>query len=535
MSFRRTTPPAAVVHGTIAAFLCVLVGAGLWLPANFWDSEAQAVALQQTAPAAPAEARLQRSPADPEDLQQALAVSRVFQDVARAIGPSVVNITTLDEVQRMPAQPRSPFDSDPFEDFFERFFGPRMQPRQFQQPQPAPQQEPELRRQGQASGLIVSEDGYIVTNFHVVGNADTIHVRLSNGQEYDATIVGTDPETDLAVLRIESEATLTPASFGDSQELNPGEWIIAVGSALGLENTVTTGVVSATGRQVGIIRDQMTGFVGFEDFIQTDAAINPGNSGGPLLNLYGEVVGINTAIATRTGGYMGIGFAIPSNMVRPVVEAIIEDGEVRRGWLGVVMGDLTPELAEDFNFDSTDGVVLAEVTPGSPAEEAGLRHSDIIVSIDGRRMRSSNELRNTVAMQPPGTIIRVEVFREGETMTHTVTLGTRPTQEELAQQQRQRMPPTQRLGLNVRDLSPQMARQLGLPEGGVVVTDVERGSIAHRAGIAPNDLILSVGRRDVTSVQEYNEALAEHDLAEGVRLRVRSGNVTRIFILRSRD
>jgi serine protease Do len=523
MQFTSRRPRVAMRSIAVCMFVLFLVGLGLQvLPSR--DAQASAQQSQRQAQNARPnlEERIARSPADPEQLRHALAVSQVFQDVARAVGPSVVNITTMVEVQPMPQRSpfgpgRDPFRDPFFDDFFERFFGPRQSPQIQPQPQESPQNtEPQLRQRGLGSGLIIREDGLIVTNNHVVAGSSKITVRLTSGREYEATIVGTDPETDLAVLRIDAGETLTAATLGDSDLLNPGEWVIAVGSALGFENTVTTGVVSATGRRVGIL-----GHVGgFENFIQTDAAINPGNSGGPLLNIFGEVIGINTAIATRTGGYMGIGFAIPSSMVDPIVRAIVDDGKVERGWLGVEVGELTQELAEAFHFSGTDGAVLTNITPGTPAEEADLRHGDIVTAINGTPIKDANQLRNTIALQRPGAKVTLKIFREGEILSKDVTLGLRPTLEELAAQQRERLPGAQRLGLSVEDLTPQMAQQMGLRRGGVLVTEVDQNSPAARVGIRPNHVILTVGRREVANVVEFNDALATLDLTRPFQLRI---------------
>jgi serine protease Do len=479
-----------------------------------------------TAPAlaAPPAVEEQRVPSDA--LRYALGLSEVFRDITAEVGPSVVHITTVVPLAQPGPRGQAPFDRDPFEEFFERFFGePRIQPERA----PRNNQQPERRRErrGQASGLIVSEDGVIVTNNHVIMQAENITVRLTDGREYDATVVGTDPESDLAVLRIDASG-LRPARFGDAESISPGEWVLAIGSSLGLENTVTAGIISATGR-MGM------GLAVFENFIQTDAAINPGNSGGPLVNLHGEVIGINTAIATRTGGYMGIGFAIPSTMVTPVIESIIERGVVERGWLGIQMQNLDERNARSYGFASTDGVLITNVTPGTPAEEAGLEWGDIIVRIDGRPTNNMDQLRNLIGMLRPGTSIAIEVFRNGEYVTHEVTLGTRPPQDVLAEMMRPPAPPTDvRLGLRVEAITPEIARQLGLPDTrGVVVREIERGSIAADQGVRPGDVILNVGRRSIRSAEDFNNAMNEADLDEGVHLRIRRGAQVQIVILQT--
>jgi serine protease Do len=500
-------------------------------------ASALAILLLAIAPSAAlaAEAQQREQPrVDREQLRHAFALSELFQQVTREVGPAVVHInTTVPLAPRalpglpMPGSPPAPgapgAPRDPLEEFFERFF--ERSPRSPMQPQPMPPDGEQPQRRGQASGLIVSEEGLVITNNHVIMGAETITVRLNDAREFEATVVGADRESDLAVLRIDASG-LTPARFGDSDRLQPGEWVLAIGSAFGLENTVTAGIVSATGR-MGM------GLAVYENFIQTDAAINPGNSGGPLVNLYGEVIGINTAIATRTGGYMGIGFAIPSSMVQPIVQAIIEHGQVARGWLGIQMQELTPELAESYDFTGTDGVLVANVTAGGPAEDAGLRFGDIITRVGGTPVRNMAELRNAVGAAAPGAVVELEIVREGRRMTRDVTLGTRPTMEELTQQPAPTTEP--RLGLTIENLTPETARQLGIADArGVLVRAVEPRSLAAAAGIRPGDVVLSVGQREVHTVQEYQEAIGEEDLAEGVRMRIRRGEEIRIVVLRAR-
>lgn len=460
---------------------------------------------------------------DPERLRYALGLSEAFQEVARVVGPSVVNVSTTVRVAArtpgriVPQQPGVPGQPrDPFDDFFERFFGA---------PQQAPQQQ--FERRGQGSGVIVSDDGVIVTNNHVIVGANEIMVRLQDGREFEAQVVGTDPETDLAILRIEASG-LTAAQFGDSDSIRPGEIVVAIGSALGLEQTVTAGIISATGRSGMRLAT-------YENFIQTDAAINPGNSGGPLVNLHGQVIGINTAIATRTGGYMGIGFAIPSSMVEPVLSSIVDDGRVSRGWLGISMDELTADLATSLGFSGTEGVIITEVTPESPAEEAGLKHGDIITSINRTPITDGNKLRNTVAVLRPGSEADVEIFREGQRKRVKVKLGTRPTMEEMiAQREAPQAQQAQQIGITVGEVTAEMARQLGMRQPtGVIVTGVESGSLAQRVGIRAGDLILTVGTRDVRNTAEFNEEIGKQSLREGIRLRVRRDGITRFVMIRS--
>ena len=390
-----------------------------------------------------------------------------------------------------------------------------------------PQPQPERQQVGQASGLIVSRDGHIVTNYHVIAVAETIRVRMSNGREYEATVVGTDAETDLAVLHFEPEETIMPATFGDSDMLNSGEWVIAIGSALGLENTVTTGVVSATGRQVGIIRDRAGG-MGFEDFIQTDAAINPGNSGGPLINLRGEVVGINTAIFSRTGGNIGIGFAIPINLVKELLPQLRGKGKVTRGYLGVLIQKVTPEIAESLGLDKSYGALVANVSKDGPSEKAGVKVGDVIVEFDGKEVRDLGDLPIIVARTSVDKKVRMKVLRDKKEVILNVAVGELKDEEVVAS-----APEKGELGLTVQKLTPQMAESLGLERAeGVVVTAVEPGSVADDAGIRRGDVILEVDRKAIRSIDEYKKAVAGVRKGRGVLFLVRRGDSTLFLALK---
>lgn len=455
--------------------------------------------------------------ANPGDL------SAAFRDVARAIKPSVVNIRSIRKVEvsnqlrRMPF-PGNRFFLDPFgEDLFERFFGDRFNRRMPQ----APQQE-EFVQRGLGTGVIVSEDGYIITNNHVVADADDVTVTLFDDRTFDAEVIGTDEKTDLAVLKIEGDDLLA-AKLGDSDEIQVGDWVVAMGNPFGLSQTLTVGVVSAKGRA-------NVGIADYEDFIQTDAAINPGNSGGPLVTLNGEVVGINTAIATRSGGYQGIGFAIPSNMVRHVMDAIIEDGSVVRGWLGVTIQDLTDDLARSFGFDGTDGVLIGDVVDGGPADKAGLECGDIIIKYDGRSVDNMNEVRNRVAETKPGTKVDVEIFRDGDRKTIAVEIGELESQIRIAGDKGI----ADDLGLTLQDLTPDLARRLDLDPDhrGVVVTRVSAGSIAERAGLRQGDLIVAVGSSEIDDLTDFRSELSQRDLDDGVRLTVLTQGMQRFVFLK---
>jgi serine protease Do len=452
-------------------------------------------------------------------------MSNAFKQVTKALAPAVVHITSTDKIEPVTSgrrggqlTPEMPEGLSPFEDeFFRRFFD--------QSPGMTPQPR---ERVGQGTGVIVKPDGYIVTNNHVVAQADNIKVKLSDDREYEATVVGTDVETDLAVIKIEAEG-LTAARFGDSAKLEQGEWVVAIGNPFGLDHTVTAGIVSAKGRN-------NMGLATFEDFIQTDAAINPGNSGGPLVNLYGEVVGINSAISSRTGGNMGIGFAIPSNMVKSVFESIIETGSVERGWLGVSIQALTEDLAKSFNFEGTQGVLLADVIEDTPAARSGLKAGDIVVKVDSRRTNAPTELLDMVAKTKPGEKVTLEVYRDGKVQTIDVTLGERPAQVAARGGESSPSEPVEDLGLRVQTLTPELAQRLGVRDvRGVVITAVESGSPAAQVGLQQGDVIGRVGETPVRSAEDFSRAMSSADLENGVRLQIHTPNGTRFVVLKSNE
>lgn len=417
--------------------------------------------------------------ADTEDIATLRETGRAFSRIARDVTPAVVSIRAEQEVTRQ-APEFSPF---------EFFFGPQFRQRQ-----------PSRRLQlSQGSGFIVSKDGYIMTNNHVVNDAQSIIVTLKDGREFPAELVGTDPETEIALIRIEGN-DLPVALLGDSEVIEVGEWAIAIGNPFGLQETVTAGIISATGRtQVGI--------TDFENFIQTDAAINPGNSGGPLLNIDGEVIGINTAIFTRSGGYMGIGFAIPINMAVEVMEALIRDGRVHRSLIGIHLQEMTSELAEGFGIESIDGILIAQVAEDSAGEEAGLLEGDIVIELNGQPAGTVAEFRNRVAVIPPGTEISLTIIRNGEMEEISVVTRARdPIYDDPASDSSRR----EDSGLDVSELTAELRQQLQLPRdlSGVVVADVEPNSPAWRSGFRGGMVILSVNRQAVTSISEFDTALS---------------------------
>jgi serine protease Do len=433
--------------------------------------------------------------------QVARELSEAFAATAKAAMPAVVSISIEKIVtSQMPGLGDSnDMDSPSTEDFLRRFFGA-----------PLPQQRTPQRRlqRGQGSGFIISRDGYILTNNHVVGNVDRMVVTLPDGRTFtDAKVIGTDPDTEVALIKIPGDDyPIVP--LGDSDALEVGDWVLAIGNPFGLASTVTAGIVSATQRSVGIAV--------YENFIQTDAAINPGNSGGPLLDLNGRAVGVNTAIVSESGGYMGIGFAIPIKMARQVADQLRKTGRVIRGYVGLYGQNVTPEIAELLNLAEPNGVLVAQIEPNSPASRAGLRRGDVILEVDGRPIGSYDTFRNAVALMRPGTTIELLVWRNGRTSEMSLTLGERPSERAQArerQPQDEEQTPQearQALGIAVRNLTRALAQRFGYQPGeGVLVTAVSPGSSAATAGIRPGDLIVSVNGRTVTSTEEFAKAIRQ--------------------------
>ncbi|MBW1927093.1 MAG: DegQ family serine endoprotease [Deltaproteobacteria bacterium] len=443
--------------------------------------------------------------------------AKAFAAVVKKAVPAVVFVRVEKTVESRgtasPFQFQEPFDffNDPF---FERFFGPHFQPRR-RMPR-------KFQQRGQGSGFIISKDGYILINNHVVGDADLIKVKLSDGREFKAKVIGTDPQSDVAVIKIDA-TNLPVLRLGDSDKLEVGEWVIAIGNPFGLSQTVTVGVVSAKGRSRIGIND-------YEDFIQTDAAINPGNSGGPLVNIHGEAVGMNTAIFSRSGGYMGIGFAIPINMAKAIKDQLLKKGKVTRGWLGVVIQDIDEELAKSFGLEKTEGVLIAEVSEGSPAEKAGLKQGDIILRLNGKKVDDLGELRNKIALTAPGTKVKLEVLRENKRRTIQVTIGEQPAGRAIGMAQHEILG---KIGLVVQDLTEELAKQFGYRESqGVLVAEVEPGSPAARVGIRPGHLIEEVNRKRVHNMDEFVRALAQSKKTKSVLFRVRDGEFSRYVAIR---
>ena len=454
-----------------------------------------------------------------EGLESLRQSGQAFRSVAKKVSPAVVFIQVEQEVDGQdPAQYFSPSGSPFGEEFFRHFFGG---PPQSQRPRQAPSKR---RSVGQGSGFVISPDGYILTNNHVVDKADKVRVKTQDGSEYTAKVVGTDPPSDLAVIKID-KSDLPFLRLADSDRLEVGDWVLAVGNPFGLSHTLTAGIVSAKGRS-GI------GLNDYENFIQTDAAINPGNSGGPLVDLEGEVVGINTAIFSRSGGYMGIGFAIPVNMARQIRDQLIEHGEVTRGQLGAYIQDLTTDLAEPFGLKDTQGILVSEVMEGSSAEKAGLQRGDVIRRVDGEKVSGAAELRNRIALTPPGTKVGLTVLRDGKEKKLTAVVGKLESDESGPATKPGKLP---EIGLGLQALTPELAERLGYQgEKGVLVASVDPGSPASRAGIERGDLIQEIDRQAVANPDEAHRILMA---AKGKThlLLIRHGESTRYLTLKSEE
>ncbi|MHC4195578.1 MAG: Do family serine endopeptidase, partial [Planctomycetota bacterium] len=410
-----------------------------------------------------------------------------------------------------------PFGDSFGDDFFDYFFKRRYPQRPSPRPEP-----PKFRQMAQGSGFIVSRDGYILTNNHVVAGVDEINVKLADERSFEAKLIGTDPDSEVAVIKIDA-AGLPFLELADSDKVEVGEWVLAIGNPFGLSHTVTAGIVSAKGRS-GF------GLADYENFIQTDAAINRGNSGGPLLDIDGRVIGINTAIFGATGN-IGIGLAIPINMAKSVYSQLISGGKVVRGFLGVGIQDLTPDLAESESLEikNTKGIVITDVTEDSAAGKIGLKQYDIIVEFNGEKVEKTNDFRNRVAMLKPGTEVKLVVLRDGTRKNFTVELGQRPEPGRLAGTPSEAM---EGLGFSVQNLTDELAERFGYEgRSGVIVNQVQSGSIAELAGIAPGVLIMEVNRQPVKNVKQFSKALKNAKKARSVLLLIDNGRYNVLLTL----
>ncbi|MCX8033808.1 MAG: DegQ family serine endoprotease [Thermodesulfovibrio sp.] len=415
--------------------------------------------------------------------QEALSkIGNAMAEVVQAVRPSVVNIYTTKKIRRQTIP--FPFNDPLFRRFFDEEFGGLFD------------RQREFTQTSLGSGVIVDGAGYILTNYHVIKGADEIKVKLYDKRVFDGTVIGYDAKTDIAVIKIKADG-LRAIKWGDSDKLKVGETVIAIGNPYGLNLTVTSGIVSATGRANVGISD-------YEDFIQTDAAINPGNSGGPLVNVKGELVGINTAIFSTTGGYQGIGFAIPSNMARIVMDNLIKHKKVVRGWLGVTVQDIDPEMAKANNIKEIKGAVVTDVQEGSPAEKAGIIRKDIILSFDGKDVDDSAHLRNLVVSTPPGKNVKIEIIRNGKTHTLTATVGELPAEQKVSVSE------SALAGIYVEELTPKLRNQLNIPRriNGVVVSSIESGSPAE-SRLKKGDVIMEINNQKINNVKDFSKIASQ--------------------------
>jgi len=461
-----------------------------------------------------------------DDLEQMIRSSKTRAALVQNVQKGVVHIK-VEKIMRTPDgrslnNPRDLYNDE----FFRRFF-PELQPPNNQQPRKREQPNHKFRQSGMGSGSIIDTDGYILTNHHVVGEADKMVVVLYDGQEREAKLVGTDPESDIAVVKIEGNG-LPVLSMGDSDKILVGEDVIAVGNPFGLIQTVTYGIVSAKGRtNVGINE--------YENFIQTDAAINPGNSGGPLVNLRGEIVGVNSAIFSQSGGYQGIGFAVPINMARKIMRDLIDKGSVSRGWLGVGIQDVTQDLVKAFHLKSTKGCLITGVMQDTPAQKAGLRKGDVIIKINEKHIQNSNHLRNEIANAGAFSEIEMELIRDGKTILINLRLAERPKKIGQMKMLSQPTPTTEKvkvLGMTVEELNQENAEKLGVKRGvGVVITDVESGSSAEKTGLQPGMIVQEVERQAVSSLNIFKEIISNIDQEKGILLLITTSNGSRYIFL----
>ena len=493
-----------------------------------------------TAIAAESTDKQERLAKELEGLQSSVInLEKVFELVSEYVKPVVVSIQSVkvfkheglgpQEEQEAPFYHRRDRDRGREKDRgrereqFKDFFGDEFFDRFFRGRPP----EGEFKTESLGSGVIVDERGYILTNNHVIEGASELKIKLGDKREFDAKVIGADPQTDVAVIKIESSDHLPAAKLGDSDKIRVGQWAIAIGSPFGLVQTVSAGIISATGRaNVGVAQ--------YEDLIQTDAAINPGNSGGPLVNVKGEVIGINTAIFTRTGGYQGIGFAIPINMAKAIMRDLIDKGKVTRGWLGVVIQDLNPALAKSFGVTVTEGVLVSDIQSNSPAAEAGIERGDIVTEYNGTQVRDVNHLRNLVAPTEIGKAVTIKVLRDGKEKALSIKIGEQPP--ELFGLAPGAQPSAKNLGVTVQNLTPELAKSLGYEgEKGVLVSSVQPGSPGALADLREGDLIKEVNREKIDNVDTFRKAVAKSGTDKDVLMLVRRGEYTRYVIIKAKQ
>jgi len=489
--------PLALAAGIAALFAALVVAVGPTTSGWQASQGETAPGLSSRVSSSPP-AETPKTPVGDTDLPDVDALSRAFASVAEALKPAVVNVFTEQKaggtIERI--QPPS---GGPFDEFFERFF-----------------RDQDQRRRSLGSGVIIDKRGYVVTNNHVVENADDIEIQFSDERRFKAEVVGNDPATDLSVLKIKADAneTFHHVDFGDSDALVVGEWVLAMGNPFGFGHTVTAGIVSAKGRVIG----QGT----YDDFVQTDAAINPGNSGGPLVNMKGQVVGINSNIISNSGGSMGIGFAIPSNMTRKIYDQLVSEGTVTRGWLGVQIQPLSAELARSFGLEGKRGALIADVLgEDSPASKAGLKAGDIIVELNGVPVDSNTHLVHLVADIHPGDTVDVKYYRDGRLDSTKVTVAKRAVEEAFAAPPRNLQGEKGRLGISGQNLTPQLAGELSATsKAGVVLVEVDPDGPAEDAGLRRGDILIEANRQPIRTVDDLQRILAEVPQGGDVLLRI---------------
>jgi len=425
---------------------------------------------------------------------------QAFSQIARQASPAVAFVKVEKSVETKIGaggfEFKMPFDPTD-EEWLEKFF--KRGPGQGGPGGPGGKRPPSRKffQQGEGSGVLITPDGFLVTNQHVVDGADKILVKLQDGREFQAKLVGADPQSDVAVIKVEAQG-LPTLPMGDSDKLEVGEWVLAIGSPFGLSHSVTAGIISAKGRS-------RVGITDYEDFLQTDAAINPGNSGGPLLNLDGQIIGINTAIFSRSGGSQGIGFAIPVNMVRQIYDQIVKNGSVTRGYLGILIQELTPELAEQFQIKDGKGILVSEIMKDAPAEKAGLKRGDVILELDGRQVEDLGHFRNRISFTPPGAEVTLTILRKAERMQIKLPVGKLDPKAQAAVVEEAET--TKKLGLSLQEVSGELAEKMNLDGRGVVIASVEEGSPADRAGLEAGAAVLEINQKEVKTIKEATEAL----------------------------
>jgi serine protease Do len=470
------------------------------------------------------------SPAQQQAIEHANALSEAFRTAAERVLPAVVAIhhefkpkVVRRDVRPRPA-PRLPREFEELDPLLKRFFEDMPGLEEFDMPN--------FPQQSSGSGVIIDKSGVILTNNHVVAGGGKITVTLHDGRQFVATDVKTDPNTEIAVVKIKADEPLPVALLGDSDKLRVGDWVLALGQPFGLQDTLTAGIISAKQRTVGISLHA--------EYLQTDAAINPGNSGGPLVNLHGEVVGINTAISTNSGGFQGVGFAVPVNVAKWVSSQLLKDGKVRRAYLGVGIQAVTPDLAEQFNLKTPAGALVTDVMPGSPAEKAGIKPQDVIVGFGGQPVQNNVQLYALAGRAPIGSQQTVEILRDGKRLELTVTMKETPPNYGIASRSSDQAPTEpsegktfENLGIEVGPLTDDVARQLGLRDtAGVLITGVAEGSPAALAGLEPSMAITPVGRQKVRNVAEFQAAMKDVSLEKGVLLLVRTAQGSRFVVIR---